>query len=145
MGTAIPAITNDFHSFEDIAWYEAGFLLPLCMLQLSFGRVYVSKRIHHLQRQTLTEVFRYIIRANGVGACGKIRWTRSVDLDIVLIALVATFEVGSIVCATAPNSPALIVGRAISGIGAAGISSGALILINAIVPLQSRPKYAGKL
>ena len=42
LGTATPAITNEFNSFGDIAWYEAGFLLPLCMLQLSFGRVYVS-------------------------------------------------------------------------------------------------------
>jgi hypothetical protein len=42
LGTAIPAISNEFQSFGDIAWYEAGFLLPLCMLQLTFGRVYVS-------------------------------------------------------------------------------------------------------
>ena len=41
LGTAIPSITNDFKSFDDIAWYEAAFLLPFCALQLSFGRVYV--------------------------------------------------------------------------------------------------------
>jgi len=42
LGTAIPSITNEFKSFDDIAWYEAAFLLPFCALQLSFGRVYVS-------------------------------------------------------------------------------------------------------
>jgi hypothetical protein len=41
LGTAIPSITNEFKSFDDIAWYEAAFLLPFCALQLSFGRVYV--------------------------------------------------------------------------------------------------------
>lgn len=106
----IPTISKEFGSFGDIAWYEAGFLLPLGMLQLSFGRVY-----------------KYY----------STKW--------VLIALVAIFEIGSIVCASAPNSHALIVGRAIAGIGGAGITSGAFIMISLLVPLQSRPKYAGGL
>ncbi|KAL8710245.1 MAG: hypothetical protein Q9220_005176 [cf. Caloplaca sp. 1 TL-2023] len=63
----------------------------------------------------------------------------------VLIGLVAIFELGSIVSATAPTSKALIVGRVITGIGAAGVSSGTLILINTLVPLQSRPKYFGSI
>jgi len=47
LGTAIPSITNEFKSFDDIAWYEAAFLLPFCALQLSFGRVYVRKALLH--------------------------------------------------------------------------------------------------
>jgi MFS family permease len=66
------------------------------------------------------------------------------DIKVVMVGLVIIFEIGSIVCATAPSSKALIVGRAITGIGGAGISSGALILINILVPLSSRPKYSGK-
>jgi len=61
----------------------------------------------------------------------------------VLVILVAIFELGSIVCAAAPTSNALIVGRAITGIGGAGITSGAFILISLLVPLQNRPKYTG--
>jgi MFS family permease len=61
----------------------------------------------------------------------------------VLVTLVAIFEVGSIVCAAAPNSNALIVGRVITGIGGAGISAGAFLLITFLVPLRSRPKYFG--
>lgn len=60
-----------------------------------------------------------------------------------MVALVAVFEIGSIVCATAPNSPALIAGRVITGIGGAGITSGGLILVNILLPLDKRPKYAG--
>ena len=63
----------------------------------------------------------------------------------MLFALVAVFEIGSIVCAAAPTSNALIVGRAITGIGGAGIGSGAFMLISILVPLQSRPKYVGAL
>ena len=61
----------------------------------------------------------------------------------MLVALVAVFEVGSIVCASAPTSNALIVGRVITGVGGAGIASGAFFLITILVPLQSRPKYTG--
>ncbi|KAL8723575.1 MAG: hypothetical protein Q9181_007257, partial [Wetmoreana brouardii] len=118
IGTATPAITHDFNSFGDIAWYEAGFLLPTCMLQLTFGRVYVSPKPQEHER---------------------------VALIIVLITLVAVFELGSIVCAAAPSSNALIVGRVITGIEAAGIGTGGFLLINTLVPLKSRPKYLGSL
>ena len=63
----------------------------------------------------------------------------------VLFALVAVFEIGSIVCASTPTSNGLIIGRAITGIGGAGISSGAFFLITMLVPLQARPKYSGGL
>jgi len=53
------------------------------------------------------------------------------------------FEIGSIVCATAPNSPALIVGRAIAGVGSAGLFTGAFLIIAATVPLRERPIYTG--
>lgn len=53
------------------------------------------------------------------------------------------FEVGSAVCGAAPSSNALIVGRAIAGMGAAGIFSGGLIIIAYTVPLNKRPLYTG--
>ena len=62
-----------------------------------------------------------------------------------LFILTATFEIGSIVCATAPTSNAFIVGRAITGIGGAGIGSGAIIFLTLLVPLEARPKYLGAL
>lgn len=108
IGTAVPSISNQFDSFGDVAWYESGFLLPLCALQLSFGLIYTYY---------------------------PTKW--------VLIILVSIFEIGSIVCASAPTSHALIVGRVVQGIGGAGIASGAIILISMLVPLQARPKWTG--
>jgi MFS family permease len=43
----------------------------------------------------------------------------------------------------APTSTALIVGRAIAGVGSAGIFSGALIILAYSVPLAKRPMYSG--
>ncbi|KAJ2895335.1 putative efflux pump antibiotic resistance protein [Zalerion maritima] len=61
---------------------------------------------------------------------------------IFLIAI-SLFELGSLVCGVAPNSVALILGRAIAGVGSAGIFSGALIILAHSVPLASRPMYTG--
>jgi hypothetical protein len=40
IGTAIPAITSDFHSLNDIAWYGSAYLLTLTALQPTFGKLY---------------------------------------------------------------------------------------------------------
>ncbi|KAJ8097204.1 major facilitator superfamily domain-containing protein [Lipomyces tetrasporus] len=61
---------------------------------------------------------------------------------VFLIAIVV-FEVGSAICGAAPTSNALIVGRAIAGLGSAGIFSGALVIIAYSVPLDKRPVYNG--
>ncbi|KAK9322000.1 major facilitator superfamily domain-containing protein [Lipomyces orientalis] len=61
---------------------------------------------------------------------------------VFLIAIVV-FEIGSALCGAAPTSNALIVGRAIAGLGSAGIFSGALVIIAYSVPLNKRPVYNG--
>lgn len=49
------------------------------------------------------------------------------------------FELGSLICAIAPNSNTFIAGRAIAGLGLAGAYSGSLIIITLIAPLHIRP------
>ncbi|KAH8731344.1 major facilitator superfamily domain-containing protein [Phaeosphaeriaceae sp. PMI808] len=61
---------------------------------------------------------------------------------VYLVALFI-FELGSLICGVAPNSTALIIGRAVAGIGAAGIFSGAILIIASTVPLRQRPTYMG--
>jgi len=55
------------------------------------------------------------------------------------IAFFTIFELGSALCGAAQSSGMLIVGRAIAGVGAAGISSGAYTVLSAAVPLEKRP------
>ena len=53
------------------------------------------------------------------------------------------FEVGSLVCALAPTSTALIVGRAVAGLGASGVFAGGFALLTTIIPLHKRAIYTG--
>lgn len=63
------------------------------------------------------------------------------DIKWVFLGGLFIFEVGSLICAVAPTSMALIIGRAIAGLGSGGIFSGALITIAKTVPLDRRPIY----
>jgi len=53
------------------------------------------------------------------------------------------FELGSLICGVSPNSTALIVGRAIAGIGGAGIAGGAYTIIGFAVKPDLRPAFTG--
>lgn len=59
------------------------------------------------------------------------------------LACVLLFEIGSAVCGAAPNSIALILGRAIAGLGAGGIMSGGIQIMISIIPLNKRPMWQG--
>ncbi|KAK4226622.1 putative efflux system protein [Podospora fimiseda] len=61
----------------------------------------------------------------------------------VYLIAIFIFEVGSLICGVANNSVTLIVGRAIAGVGSAGIFSGALTILAYSVPLAKRPIYTG--
>jgi MFS family permease len=65
------------------------------------------------------------------------------SIKLVYLIAIGIFELGSLVCGVAPNSNALIVGRAIAGVGSAGVFSGALIIVAYSVPLQKRPMFSG--
>ena len=72
--------------------------------------------------------------------CGRfytfynIKWTYCISL--------AVFELGSIISAVAPNSMALIIGRAVSGLGAAGLVSGTTTIMSYCVPLKKQAKIS---
>jgi MFS family permease len=106
IATAIPRITDEFHSLDDVGWYASAYLLGGCASQLIYGKLYTFYNM---------------------------KW-------VYLIALLI-FEFGSLICAVAPNSASLIVGRAIAGLGGVGIFSGALLIISKTVPLHLRPIY----
>ncbi|KAI7155554.1 MFS general substrate transporter [Hortaea werneckii] len=108
VATAIPAITNEFDSLQDIGWYGSAYMLTASCFQLLFGRIYTFYTPKY-----------------------------------VFLTLIGLFEVGSAICGAAPNSVVFIVGRAIAGMGSAGITSGGVILMLSIIPLAKRPKYQG--
>ncbi|KAK4998335.1 hypothetical protein LTR66_002423 [Elasticomyces elasticus] len=74
---------------------------------------------------------------------GKIYSMYSVKL--VLLLSIFLFEIGSAICGAAPTSIAFIVGRAVAGIGAAGILAGSVVTVTRIVPLNKQPGMNGLL
>ncbi|KFA51567.1 hypothetical protein S40293_03952 [Stachybotrys chartarum IBT 40293] len=108
ISTAIPRITDEFHSLNDIGWYGSAYLLTMCCFQLVMGKLY-----------------------------------KLVPAKPLFLLCSGLFELGSLVCAAAPTSVAFIVGRAIAGVGTAGISSGIMVIMFHTVPQQQRPIYQG--
>lgn len=108
MSTAIPKITTEFDSLDDIGWYGSAYLLTTCCFQLMFGKMFAEFPVTY-----------------------------------VFLAALGLFELGSVVCAAAPNSLALIVGRAIAGVGCAGVLAGALVIVAKTLPLRKRPLITG--
>ncbi|KPM34914.1 hypothetical protein AK830_g11648 [Neonectria ditissima] len=53
------------------------------------------------------------------------------------------FELGSLICGVAPTSTALIIGRAIAGVGSGGVGTGSFILVAQSVPRRQRPNLVG--
>lgn len=60
------------------------------------------------------------------------------DAKRLYLASIIIFEAGSVLCAASPNSSALIIGRAVSGTGAAGLLCGSLTIFGRSVPLKKR-------
>ncbi|KAM0820112.1 putative HC-toxin efflux carrier TOXA [Seiridium cardinale] len=56
---------------------------------------------------------------------------------------IAIFEIGSLVCALSPSSIALIIGRAIQGVGAAGTAGGGFTITAFVVPPHVQPIVVG--
>ncbi|KAJ6498271.1 major facilitator superfamily transporter [Mycena vulgaris] len=106
--TAVPKITDEFRSLNDVGWYSSAYLLTTAGTQLLFGKFYTYFSIKRV----------YVI-------------------SIVI------FELGSFVCGAAPTSSIFIIGRAIAGVGNAGIFSGGLVIIAHTVPLAKRPLFSG--
>ncbi|RFU35450.1 hypothetical protein B7463_g868, partial [Scytalidium lignicola] len=104
--TAIPRITDEFKSINDVGWYGSAYFMTFASFQLIYGKLFTF----------------YSIKS-------------------VFLASVFIFEVGSLICATAPTSSAFIAGRACAGLGSAGINAGFIIILAASLPLHRRPIF----
>ncbi|KAL2008478.1 hypothetical protein VTN00DRAFT_6672 [Thermoascus crustaceus] len=106
--TAIPQITDDFHSLSDVAWYGSAFFLVTASFQTAWGKAYGF-----------------------------------FSLKITFLLALFLFEIGSLICGVAPSSVALIVGRAIAGLGATGLNTGLFTLVAFCAPPKKRPIFMG--
>lgn len=59
----------------------------------------------------------------------------------VFMTSIGIFELGSAVSGATPTSTGFIIGRAITGLGSAGMMNGAIIVMFHIIPLAKRPTW----
>nr|POE46186.1 efflux pump aflt [Quercus suber] len=108
VATAVPQITNHFHTVADVGWYSVAFRLCTCTFQFLYGKAY-----------KLFSVKRVFLLAN------------------------AFSFLGSLLCATAVSSSMLVTGRAVAGVGTAGLNAGAVLILVQSTPLRRRPFFLG--
>ena len=68
---------------------------------------------------------------------------RYFPLKMSFLISIFLFEVGSLICAVAKDSVTLIVGRAIAGLGGAGVASGAYTIMAFSAPPERRAAFTG--
>ncbi|KAI1583436.1 ProP Permease of the major facilitator superfamily [Pyrenophora tritici-repentis] len=83
----------------------------------------------------------FILAAAASPLWGKLY--KYLNVKWVYLSAVGIFLVGSIVAAAAPNSIAVIFGRALQGWGASGVLGGTLIVINYVAPPRNHPLLIG--
>ncbi|KAK2832015.1 hypothetical protein FQN49_006936 [Arthroderma sp. PD_2] len=65
------------------------------------------------------------------------------SIKYTFLGAIFIFSLGSLIAGIAPNSTALIVGRAVMGVGGAGIASGGYAILGVVVRPQVRPVFTG--
>ena len=108
VATAVPSITDYFHTVADVGWYSSAFRLCQCSFQFVFGKAY-----------KLFSIKTVFLLANAISIAG------------------------SLLCGAASTSTMLVVGRAIAGLGSAGLLSGCFVILVQSTPLHQRPMFTG--
>ncbi|KAM7199761.1 major facilitator superfamily transporter [Naviculisporaceae sp. PSN 640] len=71
------------------------------------------------------------------------RLYREFPAKVIFMTSLLLFESGSLICALSPTSRAFIFGRALAGVGAAGLYSGVVALFVVTLPKKKLPAYLG--
>ncbi|KAH8599286.1 putative HC-toxin efflux carrier [Bisporella sp. PMI_857] len=142
---------------EDDGEYPGGFALWMIVvaLVLSIFLVSLDMTIVATAIPKITDEFRGLDLVGWYGsaffltlASFQSTWGKAYKyfpLKITFLISIFFFELGSLICGVAPNSTALIVGRAIAGLGGAGIASGSYTIIAFSARAPKRPAFMGLL
>ncbi|EFQ34409.1 major facilitator superfamily transporter [Colletotrichum graminicola] len=156
MTTATHSISKQDHSFEDgKVVYPSGLKLVLIIISLCLAvfLVALDQTIIAPALGTITANYGTVKDIGWYGAAYLLTTTalqpmygtiyKLFSIKWAYLGAIAIFETGSLICALAPTSTAFIVGRAVAGIGTAGLVSGSIVIISYTMPLQKRPIAIG--
>ncbi|GJC81460.1 putative efflux pump gsfJ [Colletotrichum liriopes] len=148
-------VDHDSAADDDTATYPSGFKLAVIVLSLilaiflaSLDMTIVATAIPKItdEFKGLSDVSWYgsaFFLTNGGFQSSWGKAYKYFPLKYTFLAAIFVFELGSLVCGVAPTSTALIIGRAITGIGAAGMGTGAYTIIAFVAPPRQRSMYLG--
>jgi MFS family permease len=101
ISTALPTIASKFHAVSDLSWIASAYFLPQVSVSVNNGTE--SKGT----QATFMLFFGALLRVFPPKA--------------VFLVSISIFELGSLFCAVAPSVDFLIFGRAVAGLGGAGL------------------------
>ncbi|KAL4772928.1 efflux pump antibiotic resistance protein [Aspergillus nidulans var. acristatus] len=136
------------HHFKPISWFLIVFSLLAALFLFALDNTIVAN-VQPDIIDTLGEIEKlpWISVAFALGAIATdLPWGQAYghfDSKILFLFSVLIFEVGSAVCGAAPTFNALIVGRAICGVGGIGIYLGVVNMVSALTTEAQRPLYLG--
>lgn len=148
--TKVDELTTTPDTGEDDRVYPTGPKLILIIFALCMGDFLVAldQTIIAPALGTITAEFRSVGDIGWYGAAYLLSTTclqptygtvyRVFDIKTTYLFAVVMFEVGSLVCATAPSSNVFIVGRAVAGMGTAGMFAGSAVIVSYTLPLRKR-------
>lgn len=139
IATALPKITDKFNSFGDVGW--------VCISPSSFyhmDQIQLCNEILTMSPTSQQYNAGFLLPATALQLFFGRMYT-FYSPKWIFIGEVVVFEIGSAVCGAAPSSVGFIWGRAIAGLGAAGLFNGAMILLMYAAPLDKRAAYMGLL
>ncbi|KAH0848459.1 GliA [Fonsecaea pedrosoi] len=116
LSTAIPKITDEFNDLNKISWYGASYFM-------TFGGA--PSLIKSGFQSTWGKLYKYF------------------PIKLWFLIAVFIFEIGSLICGVAPGPTTLIVGRAIAGLGGAGIGVGVFTILGFVAAPETRPQLLG--
>lgn len=138
--------TSDFPGLRALTLIMIGLFLALFAANLDTTILATAVPYITDEFDTIKDVSWYasaimLVSASFQSTWGKVFKYFNIKWTFLLAILI--FEIGSLICALAPNSPALVVGRAIAGLGASGVSAGVFILIAFSAPPKYVPAFMG--
>ncbi|KAJ5125093.1 uncharacterized protein N7515_008918 [Penicillium bovifimosum] len=127
-----------------------GLSLSLCMFLVGLDNTIISSAIPKITDDfhALEDVGWYASAYMLTVCAFQLMWGKLFTfytIKWVYLASLFIFELGSLICGVAPTSTALIIGRAIAGVGGGGVSNGSFLLIAYSVPPRQRPTLIGAL
>lgn len=140
---------------EDLSKYPSGLKLTLILTSLCIAvfLVALDQTIIAPALGAITGHFRSVKDIGWYGSAYLLTTTalqpmygavyKLFNVKLAYLGAIFIFEIGSLICAVAPSSTTFIVGRAIAGIGTAGLFSGSIVILSLIMPLKKRPMAFG--